>query len=126
ADDGHRAHRDRARAAARRARSRSAHRRRDVTDRSGAAAELAARVPRGLARGIDFPAPPGTPVLAVADGVVIRVDTAFVEWTADEEGRALDEAVALGYTPAETLDRLRGRQVWIDHGQGIVSRYAHQ
>jgi len=33
--------------------------------------------------------------------------------------------VTLGYTPAATLDRIRGRQVWIDHGHGIVSRYAH-
>ena len=24
-----------------------------------------------------------------------------------------------------TLDRIRGRQVWIDHGKGVVTRYAH-
>jgi len=28
-------------------------------------------------------------------------------------------------TPDETLDRIRGRQVWIDHGRHIVTRYAH-
>jgi murein DD-endopeptidase MepM/ murein hydrolase activator NlpD len=26
---------------------------------------------------------------------------------------------------AQFLDRLRGRQVWIDHGAGVVTRYAH-
>jgi murein DD-endopeptidase MepM/ murein hydrolase activator NlpD len=31
----------------------------------------------------------------------------------------------LGYTPSEVLDGYRGRQVWIDHGDGLVSRYAH-
>ncbi|HUG55479.1 MAG TPA: M23 family metallopeptidase, partial [Candidatus Limnocylindrales bacterium] len=31
----------------------------------------------------------------------------------------------LGYTPERVLDRIRGRQVWIDHGEGVVTRYAH-
>ncbi|TMC72149.1 MAG: M23 family metallopeptidase [Chloroflexi bacterium] len=35
------------------------------------------------------------------------------------------EALELGYTPSATLDRIRGRQVWIDHGRGVVTRYAH-
>lgn len=30
-----------------------------------------------------------------------------------------------GFTDEETLDIYRGRQVWIDHGQGIVTRYCH-
>src|SRR2546430_1261030 len=38
---------------------------------------------------------------------------------------AFDAALALGYAPTATLDRIRGRQVWIDHGGGIVTRYAH-
>jgi murein DD-endopeptidase MepM/ murein hydrolase activator NlpD len=28
-------------------------------------------------------------------------------------------------TPAELLDKLRGRQVWLEHPGGFVSRYAH-
>ncbi len=27
--------------------------------------------------------------------------------------------------PEAILDELRGRQVWIDHGYGVVTRYAH-
>ena len=79
----------------------------------------------GYHEGIDFPAPSGTPVHAVADGTIVRIDHDFVEWEPDSESAALDEAVRLGYTPARTLDLIRGRQVWIDHGHRIVTRYAH-
>jgi murein DD-endopeptidase MepM/ murein hydrolase activator NlpD len=64
-------------------------------------------------------------VRAAADGTVIRIDRDFVDWDAESLGAALDAALALGYTPEETLDRIRGRQVWIDHGRQIETRYAH-
>ena len=79
----------------------------------------------GIHEGIDFPAPIGTPVLAAASGTVTRVDVSSLDWTRQEQDSALFEAVALGYTPAATLDRIRGRQVWIDHGKGLVTRYGH-
>lgn len=79
----------------------------------------------GWHEGIDFPAKAGTPVRAVANGVVLRIDRDFTDWPQADEQAALDEAARLGYTPEATLDRIRGRQVWIDHGGGVVSRYAH-
>jgi len=56
---------------------------------------------------------------------VARVDVSFIDWNAEEQDAALYEAVTLGYTPSATLDRIRGRQVWIDHGKGLITRYAH-
>ena len=62
-----------------------------------------------------------TPVLAAKQGVVIRADWDYVETTQAE----LDAAAAAGFQGEEILDRFRGRQIWIDHGDDIVSRYAH-
>jgi murein DD-endopeptidase MepM/ murein hydrolase activator NlpD len=79
----------------------------------------------GIHEGIDFPVPAGTPVLAAASGTIARVDKNFLDWNREQQDIALYEALTLGYTPAATLDRMRGRQVWIDHGRGVITRYAH-
>lgn len=67
----------------------------------------------------------GTPIQAVADGVVIRADHEYVEHTMAEYDALIVEATRVLDTPPDILDRLRGRQVWIRHAGGFVTRYAH-
>ena len=62
-----------------------------------------------------------TPVLAAKAGTVIRADRDYVDVTPDDWARF----EAAGFAGEEILDELRGRQVWIDHGRGIITRYAH-
>jgi len=65
------------------------------------------------------------PVVAAKDGTVIRAALAFTEMTPAEHAQAIAESQAAGTTPPDVLDKLRGRQVWIDHGHGIITRYVH-
>ncbi|HEX7005104.1 MAG TPA: ankyrin repeat domain-containing protein [Trueperaceae bacterium] len=67
----------------------------------------------------------GTPIMAVADGVVIRADLDYREMTLAEYDDIIATAKRNLSTPMEILDKLRGRQVWIRHPGGFVSRYAH-
>ena len=67
----------------------------------------------------------GTPVLAAKTGVVIRADHDYQAITAEEMDALLTRCQQQGYTDAAALDRLRGQQVWLDQGNGIVTRYAH-
>ncbi len=62
-----------------------------------------------------------TEILAAKAGVVVRADVDYVDITPADWERFQ----AANWEGDEILDELRGRQVWIDHGRGIVTRYAH-
>lgn len=67
----------------------------------------------------------GTPQRAAAAGVVVRADRDYVEHTPSEYEDLIARATGSLSTPPEVLDALRGRQVWIRHPGGFVTRYAH-
>ncbi len=86
----------------------------------------------GFHEGFDFydgvvsvPIAYGMPTVAVAPGQVVRIDREYQELSLERLQTLLDEAAQLSDTPEDTLDLLRGRQVWLEHAGGYISRYAH-
>ena len=79
----------------------------------------------GVHQGLDFYWRPGTAVYAIADGTVIRATLDYEPITRIQVEQLRAETQALGYTSETALDVYRGRQVWIEHADGIVSRYIH-
>jgi murein DD-endopeptidase MepM/ murein hydrolase activator NlpD len=67
----------------------------------------------------------GTSVLAAKRGTVVRADRSYTNLTQADLDAALHAAIASGGTDQASLDTFRGRQVWIEHGDGTVTRYAH-
>jgi murein DD-endopeptidase MepM/ murein hydrolase activator NlpD len=67
----------------------------------------------------------GTPVLAAADGVVIRIDHTYVEMTRAKRDEYHRISAAAPTTPEDILDKYRGRQVWLEHQGRVITRYAH-
>jgi murein DD-endopeptidase MepM/ murein hydrolase activator NlpD len=62
----------------------------------------------------------GTPVLAAKAGKIVRADLTYVDVTKKQVAAYLADP-----NTEASLDQFRGRQVWIDHGSGVVSRYCH-
>lgn len=86
----------------------------------------------GIHEGFDYyhlaacvPISEGIPVLAMYGGVIIRADLGYEEITAEKIEELALRTARQGFSDEATLDIYRGRQVWIDHGNGIVTRYAH-
>lgn len=67
----------------------------------------------------------GTPIIAAAAGTVIRADLDYKDITLQQISELDAKTKAQGFSDPVTLDIYRGRQVWVDHGGGIVTRYCH-
>ncbi len=75
----------------------------------------------GIHRGIDFFANWGTPVGAVASGVVVRADHNYKEVPADFRVNLLKTSAKVGKTPSDIFNNiLLGKAVFLDHGFDLV------
>ncbi|SHE62923.1 Peptidase family M23 [Seinonella peptonophila] len=67
-----------------------------------------------------------TPILSMADGVVVRADHSYHEWSTAERQQFLSEGKKNnGQTSDYILDKLRGRSVWVQYANGVMARYVH-
>lgn len=79
----------------------------------------------GIHEGADFYWQSGTLVRAVGPGTVIRATVNYITPTQQLFDTWYRTVQALGYTSPEAHDFYRGKQVWIEHEGGLISRYIH-
>lgn len=79
----------------------------------------------GVHEGADFYWARDSQVFAAANGIVVRAMHDYVPPFPADFFNMRNQSHELGYTPEEALDFYRGRQVWIEHENGLVSRYIH-
>ncbi|MFA6208153.1 MAG: M23 family metallopeptidase [Candidatus Obscuribacterales bacterium] len=66
-----------------------------------------------------------TPVIAAGAGKVVRADANFVDMNKGTFNRVMSDCVNEHRTSDKNEDLFRGCQVWIDHGDNMITRYAH-
>ncbi|NLI70006.1 MAG: M23 family metallopeptidase [Firmicutes bacterium] len=67
----------------------------------------------------------GSTVKAAAPGTVKRIDHDYIPPPAGKLGELAVECQQRGYTPDETLNIFRGRQIWIENEHGFLVYYCH-
>lgn len=66
-----------------------------------------------------------TPVIAAGAGKIVRADANFVDMNKGTFNRVMSDCVNEHRTSDKNEDLFRGCQVWIDHGDNMITRYAH-
>ena len=64
-----------------------------------------------------------TDVVAAKAGTVIRADRSYEDLTSEALAELMERVGQNG--GADVVDAFRGQQVWVDHGDSVVTRYAH-
>ncbi len=67
----------------------------------------------------------GTPALAADGGKIIRIDRNFKDMDEPTFNRVMSQCARDHTTSDHNEDLFRGCQVWLDHGNRMVTRYAH-